>query len=55
MQLSLALLADYLNYDNQAVSFCQAFARAIVAKLPHDDWKLSGTQIGDALLAGTTV
>ena len=51
MQLSLALLADHLNNDKQAVSSCGAFARALVAKLPDEGWRLSSEQIEAALIS----
>jgi hypothetical protein len=44
-----SLLADYLG-EPQPVRITQAFKRAIVARLAHDRWTLSGDQIKAWLL-----
>jgi hypothetical protein len=50
-QLALALLADHLNDDSQALSLYQDFKRTVVAALAHDGWTLSETEIQLAILA----
>jgi hypothetical protein len=48
-QLALAILADYLGNDDQAVVFHQDFKRCIIASLPYKGWILTGHEIRDAL------
>ena len=47
-QLSLALLADHLGDDQQALDLCQAFMRSVVADM-ENDWKLTSEDIDEAL------
>lgn len=57
-QLALALLADDLGDDNEAVQLHQEFKRAVVAKLDRRRWTLTSEQIRqavDALRAGLPV
>jgi hypothetical protein len=51
-QLALALLADHLGDDKQAVSLYQSFKSAVVAKLPGRGWTLTSEQIQNALSGG---
>lgn len=44
-QLALALLADHLADDYQAVLHHQDFKRVVVAQLPYRGWKLTGSQM----------
>jgi hypothetical protein len=48
-QLALALLADHLDNDDDAVRLHQDFKRAVVANLPYSGWKLTGKQIREAV------
>ena len=48
-QLALALLADYLADDHEALEFYQRFKFAVVAGLPRSRWELTGHQIDEAL------
>ena len=48
-QLALALLADHLGCDGEAVSLHQDFKRTIVAVLPHAGWSLNSFDIQRAL------
>lgn len=48
-QLALALLADHLGNDEEAVSLYQAFKFAVVANLPKQGWTLTATEIDQAL------
>ena len=50
-QLALALLADHLNDDEQAVQLHQEFKRAVVTRFPHRAWTLTSEQIREALAA----
>ena len=50
-QLALALLADHLSDDDQAVALHQDFKRAVVAKLPRHGWSLTSEQIEQTLRA----
>jgi len=50
-QLALALLAEHLGNDDQAVALHQNFKFKVVATLPHDGWTLSSEQIQTALAA----
>jgi len=49
-QLALALLADHLGDDEQALSLYQQFKFAVVAKLPRDGWSLTSDTITHALV-----
>ena len=44
-QLALALLADHLSDDDQAVLHHQDFKRTVVAGLPYPGWTLTSQQI----------
>jgi hypothetical protein len=44
-QLSLALLADYLGDDDEAVAWHQDFKSLCVAHLPHECWTLTEDEI----------
>jgi hypothetical protein len=48
-QLALAILADHLGDDQEALNFYQRFKWAVVAELPGRGWRLSTLEI-DAVL-----
>jgi hypothetical protein len=48
-QLSLAILADHLKDDEQALNLYQHFKWTVVATLPKKRWMLSGIDIDRAL------
>ncbi len=48
-QLALALLADHLGDDREALRLCKPFMRAAVANF-ENDWEMGGADI-DAVLA----
>lgn len=48
-QLALALLADHLGSDNEAVSLHHAFKSAVVAQFPGKGWTLTTEQIRETL------
>ena len=48
-QLALAVLADHLADDEQAVRLHQSFKFAVIVKLPKRDWTLTSDQIKQAL------
>lgn len=50
-QLALALLADHLDNDDEAVALHQDFKRMVVADLPHRHWTLTSDQIARAVQA----
>src|SRR3954447_19020797 len=50
-QLALALLADHLGNEEEAVVLHQEFKRAVVAQLPHRGWTLTSDQIERAVNA----
>lgn len=50
-QLSLALLADHLGNDDEAISLHQEFKRMVIADLPYRHWTLTTEQIQVALSA----
>ena len=57
-QLALALLADHLDDDDEAVQLHQEFKREVVAKFRRRGWTLKSEQIRqavDALRAGSPV
>ena len=47
-QLALAILADHLGNDEQALSRSEAFMTSVIANLDND-WVLSGDDIAKAL------
>ena len=48
-QLALALLADHLADDDQAVLHHQDFKRIVVAGLPYPGWTLTSEQVDESL------
>ena len=50
-QLALALLADFLGSDAEALALYQQFKAEVVARLPHAGWVLAEHQIDAALAA----
>jgi len=44
-QLALALLADHLGNDREAVNLHQDFKRIVVAQLPYRGWELTSLQM----------
>lgn len=48
-QLSLAILADYLNDDARALRLYQDFKRDVVARILDAEWTLTGAQIEAAV------
>ncbi len=49
-QCALALLADHLGNDREAVNLHQPFKWAVIAKLPIDEpWELTSGQVDEAL------
>jgi len=48
-QLALALLADHLADDEQAVRLHHSFKFAVIIQLPKKDWTLTSDQIKQAL------
>jgi hypothetical protein len=50
-QLALALLADHLSDDDEAVKLHQDFKRTLVASLPYRGWTLGSERIRDVLRA----
>src|SRR5258708_6991689 len=48
-QLALALLADHLTDDEEAVTLHQDFKRLVVARLPYRGWELT-SQVMDSWL-----
>jgi hypothetical protein len=48
-QLALALLADHLGNDEEAVRLHQGFTRSVVSGLPHRNWTLTSLEIQKAL------
>jgi hypothetical protein len=50
-QLALAIVADHLSDDEQALDVYQAFKFAVVAGLPKYGWKLNSEQVERALQA----
>ena len=47
-QLALAILADHLDDDQQALAYCEAFMRVIVANLGNT-WEMKSADIDVAL------
>jgi|SRR5215831_9674775 len=50
-QLALALLADHLADDEEAVTLHQDFKRTVVALLAYSGWTLTSSQIACAIAA----
>ena len=50
-QLALAILADHLCDDNEALALYQSFKWSVVVKLPKRGWKMSSRDIDQALQA----
>jgi hypothetical protein len=50
-QLALALLADYLGDDEEAIGWHQDFKSAVVAGLPHEAWTLTEEEIRETVNA----
>jgi len=48
-QLALAILADHLGNDEQALNFYQRFKWRIIAELPDGSWTLTSEQIEQTL------
>jgi hypothetical protein len=48
-QLALAILADHLGDDEQALDLYQRFKWQVVVSLPWKRWKLNGSEIDEAL------
>ena len=48
-QLALAILADHLSDDGEALNLYQRFKWAVVAGLPAQGWTLSSDEINQAL------
>lgn len=44
-QLALAILADYLDDDAEAVQLHQDFKRACIAHMENDEWELTDEQM----------
>ncbi|MEJ0091329.1 MAG: DUF6166 domain-containing protein [Limisphaerales bacterium] len=48
-QLALAILADHLGNDEEALNLHQRFKWAVIVGLPRHYWTLTGQQIDEAL------
>jgi hypothetical protein len=48
-QLALAILADHLANDEQALDYYQRFKWAVIAELPKRCWTLTSEQIEESL------
>ena len=48
-QLALAILADHLGNDEQALNFYQRFKWIVIAELPKRGWTLTRAQVGEAM------
>jgi hypothetical protein len=48
-QLALAMLADHLGDDEQALNLYQRFKWAVIAELPHKGWTLTSADIDQAV------
>jgi hypothetical protein len=52
LQLSAALLADHLNDDDLALSLCEAFLRAVIARIdPELSWTLTASRLAEMAAA----
>lgn len=49
-QLALAILADHLSDDEEALEIYQHFKWEVIAGLPRDEWKLTSLEIEHALV-----
>jgi hypothetical protein len=50
-QLALAILADHLGDDEQALNLYQRFKWVVITTLPHKRWTLASTEIDHAIQA----
>jgi hypothetical protein len=50
-QLALAILANHLGNDKEALNLYQRFKWAVVAEFPHRSWTLTSGEIDQALQA----
>lgn len=50
-QLALALLADYLENDDEAVRLHQEFKHAVIAALPRQGWMLTSVELEKTVAA----
>jgi len=50
-QLALALLADCLEYEEDAIGWHQDFKANVIVGLPHDGWVLTEEEIRDTINA----
>jgi len=48
-QLALAIIADHLSDDHDALNLYQDFKRTVVASLPNHGWTLTSRQIQQSL------
>jgi len=48
-QLALAIVADHLGNDDQALNLYQRFKWTVVAELPHREWILTSEEIDQIL------
>ena len=48
-QLALAILADHLRDDERVLRVHQDFKEAVIARLPHGSWTITGEEINQAL------
>ena len=48
-QLALAILADHLANDEQALDFYQRFKWTVIAELPKRGWTLTSAQVEESL------
>ena len=48
-QLALAILADHLENDEEALDLYQRFKWSVIAELPKKGWKLDSQQIDEAI------
>jgi hypothetical protein len=54
-QLALAILADHLGDDEQALNLYQRFKWQVIAELPHKRWLLTSADIDQAVQRIRTV
>lgn len=50
-QLAVAILADHLGDDEQALNLYQRFKWDVIAQLPRNSWTLTGEEIDRAMCA----
>jgi len=50
-QLALAILADHLNDEQEALGLYQHFKFEVIADLPHDEWTLTSLDVEHALIS----